>query len=77
MMEQNYTIESVRTTGRRLSLSQKIDMYVRLNRAGRILLVKHQASKSDWVNVLIEGRDDIDAIFYFIRSNPAILSLEA
>ena len=76
MMEQNYTIESVRTTGRRLSLSNKIDMYVRLNRTGRMVLVKHQASKRDWVNVLIEGRDDIDAIFYFIRSNPAILFLD-
>lgn len=76
MMEQNYTIENVRTTGRRMSLSAKIDLYVRLNRAGRILLVKEQASKSEWVDVLIEGREDIDAIFYFLRSNPIILSME-
>lgn len=76
MMEHNYTIESVRTTGRRMSLSEKIDLYVRLNRAGRIVLVKEQASKMDWVNVLIAGRNDIDAIFYFLRSNPSILSME-
>lgn len=75
MMEHNYTIESVRTTGRRMSLSEKIDLYVRLNRAGRIVLVKEQASKMDWVDVLIEGRNDIDAIFYFLRSNPSILSM--
>lgn len=76
MMEQNYTIESVRTTGRRLSLTNKIDLYVRLNRAGRILLVKEQASKQEWVDVLIEGREDIDAIFYFLRANPSILAME-
>jgi hypothetical protein len=76
MMENNYTIESVRTTGRRMSLSQKIDMYVRLNRAGRILLVNDHASKLDWVNAICEARDDIDAIFYFIRSNPTLLDME-
>ncbi|CAB9517505.1 expressed unknown protein [Seminavis robusta] len=76
MMEQNYTIESVRTTGRRMSLSNKIDMYVRLNRAGRVILVNADATKKDWVKVLIEGREDIDAIFYFIRSNPTILDME-
>jgi hypothetical protein len=57
-----------------LSLSQKIDLYVRLNRAGRILLIKEQASKQEWVNMLIQGSDDLDAIFYFIRANPALLS---
>jgi len=73
MMESNYTIESVRTTGRRMSLTSKIDMYVKLNRAGRIILVKEHATKSDWVDVLINNHDDMDAIFYFIRSNPLIL----
>jgi hypothetical protein len=76
MMEQNYFIESVRTTGRRMSISNKIDLYVRLNRAGRVLLINENATRLDWVNILIEGRDDIDAIFYFIRSNPTILDME-
>lgn len=74
MMESNYTIESVRTTGRRLSLSQQIELYVRLNRAGRILLIKEDASKQEWVDTLIESKDDIDAVFYFIRSNPTLLN---
>ena len=74
MMETNYYIENVRTTGRRLSLSQKIDLYVRLNRAGRVLLINEQASKHEWVETLIGGKDDLDAIFYFIRSNPTLLS---
>jgi hypothetical protein len=74
MMEQNYFIESVRTTGRRMSLSNKIDLYVRLNRAGRVLLINEHATKLDWVNILIEGRHDIDAIFYFIHCNPTILN---
>ena len=77
MMETNYTIENVKTgTGRRASLTDKIDMYSRLNRVGRFLLVKEQASKAEWIEKLIEGIDDFDAVFYFIRSNPLLLSME-
>lgn len=79
MMEQNYTIESMKTTKRRASLAGKIELYTRLNRAGRILLVKEQATKEEWVETLIEsteinGSGDIDAIFYFLRSNPLLMS---
>lgn len=77
MMEMNYTIENVKTgTGRRASLANKIDMYSRLNRVGRFLLVKEQASKAEWIEKLIEGIEDFDAVFYFIRSNPLLLSME-
>lgn len=77
MMEMNYTIENVKTgTGRRASLANKIDMYSRLNRVGRFLLVKEQASKAEWIEKLIEGIEDFDAVFYFIRSNPLLLSMD-
>ena len=80
MMEQNYTIENVKTAktaGRRASLANRIEMYTRLNRAGRrVLLVNDQASKADWVEKLIEGKEDFDAVFYFIRSNPSLFFME-
>jgi len=77
MMEANYTIESVRTTGRRLSLSEKIYMYLRLNRAGRVLLAKEDATHSDWAELLVQAREDLDCLFYFVRANPTLWTRKA
>ena len=76
MMEQNYTIENVKTTKRRMSLANKIEMYARLNKVGRCLLLNANASKAEWVDKLIEAKEDHDAVFYFIRSNPLLMELE-
>ena len=56
----------------------RINMYLRLNHAGRrILLQGKAASRSDWLQTVLAVQDDLNAILYLVQINPTLwLQLE-
>ena len=50
-----------------------IDYYLKLNRAGRSKVIdRHDATESDWMEVLEDSDGDVDCLYYFLRANPAL-----
>ncbi|CAB9505233.1 expressed unknown protein [Seminavis robusta] len=77
MMETNYTLEEVEFQDENESLQPQLDMYLKLNTQGRAKLLKDETStRQDWINALLELREDLDCVFHLISLNPAILSPE-
>lgn len=74
MMQSNYsltTLELFHTDG--LFLKPFLMFYLKLNRAGRGgVLQNENASRSHWVDSLIQVTNDISCLFYFISTNPLL-----
>jgi hypothetical protein len=73
MLEMNYCIESLSATASP-SQQAEIDLYLRMNGAGRSLLREPSASMSQWVDVLTRTSDDLDVLRHFLQEIPGLCS---
>jgi hypothetical protein len=59
---------------------QQKNLYLKLNAGGRKRLFEQEptaaASKSDWVDVITNTRDDLDCVFYYLSINPSLCKLD-
>ena len=55
-------------------LMDKVELYLKLNRAGRASL-KHGkfSTDQDWLNAILYDRNDLRVIHYFLRNNPCVI----
>lgn len=54
-------------------LRSDIDFYLRLNRLGRKNIIGQEATREQWIDVLIKGKDQVDSVFFFLSHNPSLL----
>jgi hypothetical protein len=71
MLQFNYKIESLSVTTTP-SEQAEIDLYLRMNSAGRRLLRDHKVSLYEWVDILARHSDDIDVTRHLIREVPGL-----
>ena len=73
MLEQNYQLERVVVSSADQSIKQKTEYYMRLNEVGRGKILQNgNATREQWVEILIACADDLDCLLYFVKTNPAI-----
>jgi hypothetical protein len=73
MIQINCTLENLWLDETLVQFQSEIFLYVSLNQAGRRrLLEDSNATKNQWVNVLISGRNSLDSIFYLLSMNPLL-----
>ncbi|CAB9528151.1 expressed unknown protein [Seminavis robusta] len=69
MIRENTVLREMNLPG-----SPSVQFYLRLNRLGRHHLLKSdQATQADWINAIVEGRDDVRVTHYFLSKNPSLL----
>lgn len=69
LLEKNYVLEKV-SGG---CFASEVDLYLRLNKAGRRnLLEDSNCTKQQWINVLEKQNDDLSALFYLLSKNPCL-----
>lgn len=81
-LEQNYVLRQVMLNHSLLELSKKVKLYLRLNRAGRKILLEtgnnYQAKDSrsselnQWVDTLAKVKDDLSCLYYIISCAPTM-----
>lgn len=71
MLQLNYGIENLSVTASPSQHAQ-IDLYLRMNGAGRGLLREPTASMSQWVDVLAKSNDDLDVIRHLLQEIPGL-----
>lgn len=76
MLQFNYAIESLSVTASP-SHQAKIDLYLRMNGAGRGLLREPTASMRQWVDVLANTSDDIDVVRHLLQEIPGLCNANA
>lgn len=71
MLQLNYTVETLSVT---TSPSQQaeINLYLRMNAAGRRLLRAHKVSASEWIEILARHSDDIDLVRHLLSEVPVL-----
>lgn len=76
MLQLNYAIENLSVTA---SPSQQalIDLYLRMNGAGRALLREPTASMSQWIDILASSSDDIDVVRHLLQEIPGLCNAAA
>ena len=73
LLEQNYQLERLVLSSSEKAISDKVEYYMRLNEVGRGSLLRDgNASREQWVEMLITCRDDLDCLFYFVSMNPSL-----
>ena len=73
MLEKNYELERVVVSSADQSIKQKAEYYMRLNEFGRGKILRDgNATREAWVDILSACTEDLDCLFYFIKTNPAI-----
>ena len=82
-LECNYFLRQVMINHGLLELSEKLKFYLRLNRAGRGMLLEagRNTSQGDeelsdlhlWVGTLESVKNDISCMFYFVSCAPTML----
>jgi hypothetical protein len=73
MLEQNYELERVVVSSTDRSIKEKAEYYMRLNEVGRGKILRDgNATREQWVEMLIAVTNDLDCLFYFLSTNPAI-----
>ena len=88
LLQDNYRLEQMTINHGLVELDEAIQMYLRLNRAGRrqLFLVEHNNSKSTttaaqdeqraelelWIETLGRVRQDISCVFYLIKCHPTL-----
>ena len=50
----------------------EVDFYLRLNRAGRQALLQNANDKRQWMETLIQQKEDIALVYYFLSLNPEV-----
>ena len=58
----------------KLALTAELEFYLHLNRIGRrkLLTARNNTTQRDWIDMLVDHRDDISVIFYFLMLNPPL-----
>lgn len=77
-LEHNYAMQQVLINHGLLELSEKVKLYLRLNRAGRGALLGHSedgrsTELSTWVETLSRVKNDTSSLFYLVSSAPTLL----
>jgi hypothetical protein len=74
MLLHNYTLKHFRILEDDAELDAQKDFYLKLNRIGRGKLLQRaeDGSKQQWVDMLIQQKDDLDCLFYFLSANPSL-----
>lgn len=77
-MEHNYVLQQVMINHGLLELSDKVKLYLRLNRAGRGVLLNHSedgrsTELSSWVETLSRVKNDTSSLFYLVSCAPTLL----
>jgi hypothetical protein len=76
MLQLNYGIENLSVTAS-ASQQAQIDLYLRMNGAGRALLREPTASMSQWVDVIANSNDDIDVVRHLLQETPGLCNAAA
>jgi hypothetical protein len=72
-LESNYGLQRLVISGAEKSVEDKVDYFMRLNEVGRgKLLCDGNATREQWVEMLISCSEDLDCLFYFIKMNPTL-----
>jgi len=74
MLEVNFSLESFRLFTCEVQNTPEFQMYLRLNRVGRKLLLNPKGSptRRDWTDVMGRVSDNLDCLFYLLSVNPFI-----
>jgi Leucine Rich repeat len=74
ILEKNYELERLVVSSSHKTIKEKVEYYMRLNEVGRGNLLRNggKATREEWVEMLIHVGNDLDCLFYFISTNPAI-----
>lgn len=82
MVKENFVLESVSTLMRVRfdpaeyhqfeDLLHQINLYLRLNHAGRGRLLQGEATTQEWAISLLAMHDDINGLYYLMQSNPSL-----
>jgi hypothetical protein len=74
MLLHNYALKNFRSLEDDAELNAQTDFYLKLNRIGRgnLLQRAEDGSKQQWVDMLIQQKDDLDCLFYFLSANPSL-----
>lgn len=76
MLERNFQLEELELQDEDDVIRPQIEMYLKLNRAGRGRLLQSEALyREDWVSVLFSLRDYTDCLFHMISLNPAVCNI--
>ena len=54
-------------------LTDKMQFYLDLNRAGRYELLAGNPRQQDWVDAVVSNREDTSIVFFFLSRNPALI----
>ena len=74
VLRSNYTLETLFLFDT-WNLKSEIEFYTKLNRLGRNrLLQDHKATRQEWIDLLVQIKDDLDCLFYFLSMNPLLCS---
>jgi len=76
MLQLNYAIENLSVTASPYQQAQ-IDLYLRMNGAGRGLLREPTASMSQWVDILAKSSDDLDVVRHLLQEIPGLCNAAA
>ena len=73
MMQSNYSIENLWIDGTQEQDREEIRFYAGLNEAGRgNILGNTNSTRAQWLDSLILSRNNLDALFYFLSTNPLL-----
>ena len=76
--DKNFTLKEIEflhlpeseRTDKALDTICKLEYYVKLNKLGRGVLFQEGSTQDQWVDFLVLGRHDLDAIFYALSLRP-------
>lgn len=74
MLRGNYTIEQLSVTASHPTQQAEIDLYLRMNNAGRSLLQNPNTPLHKWLDVLAGTSDDLDVTRHLIQEIPELCS---
>jgi hypothetical protein len=75
MLQHNYVVERLAVTTAVPNQQAEIDLYLRMNGAGRSLLREPNTSLSQWMEVLAKNSDDLDVTRHLLQEIPGICNL--
>jgi hypothetical protein len=73
LLESNYTIQNLELMGSRGEQQAVMNMYLKLNRAGRHVM--KEANTLEWTYLMDRVRDDQSALFYILRELPELCAM--
>ncbi len=73
LLQHNYTIEELKIPGLSSETRTIVEMYLRLNRAGRRYLQNPKVSPSTLTDILVRLKDCPNSILYVLHRNPGLI----